>query len=85
VSAFYRGFHAVTAMSPIQFQKQIRLQQARLLLAAWPGDVTGVRYRVGYESPSQFSREYRRQFGAAPSQDSALLRDPVGADQTALP
>jgi AraC-like DNA-binding protein len=85
VSAFYRNFHAVTAMSPIQFQKQIRLQQARLLLAARPGDVTGVGYRVGYESPSQFSREYRRHFGAAPTQDAALLRDSVGAGHAALP
>jgi AraC-like DNA-binding protein len=73
VSAFYRNFQAVTAMSPIQFQKQIRLQQARLLLATRPGDVTGVSRHVGYESPSQFSREYRRQFGAPPSQDATLL------------
>jgi AraC-like DNA-binding protein len=73
VSAFYRNFQAVTAMSPIQFQKQIRLQQARLLLATRPGDVTGVSRHVGYESPSQFSREYRRQFGAPPSRDAALL------------
>jgi AraC-like DNA-binding protein len=74
VSAFYRNFHAVTAMSPIQFQKQIRLQEARLLLAAHPSDVTGVGHRVGYDSPSQFSREYRRQFGAPPSQDAVHLR-----------
>ncbi|MBU2667720.1 AraC family transcriptional regulator [Actinoplanes bogorensis] len=74
-SAFYRNFQAVTAMSPIQFQKQIRLQQARLLLAARPTDITGVGHRVGYDSPSQFSREYRRQFGAPPSQDAARLRD----------
>ncbi|HEX6341137.1 AraC family transcriptional regulator [Umezawaea sp.] len=74
VSAFYRNFHAVTAMSPIQFQKQIRLQQARLLLAADPTDVTGISRRVGYDSPSQFSREYRRQFGASPSQDALRLR-----------
>jgi AraC-like DNA-binding protein len=72
VSAFHRNFHAVTAMSPIQFQKQIRLQQARLLLATHRGDVTGVGYRVGYDSPSQFSREYRRQFGVPPSQDARL-------------
>ena len=71
VSAFYRNFQAVTAMSPIQFQKQIRLQEARLLLATRPNDVTGVGHRVGYDSPSQFSREYRRQFGAPPSQDAA--------------
>jgi AraC-like DNA-binding protein len=75
VSAFYRNFQAVTAMSPIQFQKQIRLQQARLLLATHPNDVTGVGHRVGYDSPSQFSREYRRQFGAPPSQDAARLHD----------
>jgi AraC-like DNA-binding protein len=74
VSAFYRNFQAVTAMSPIQFQKQIRLQEARLLLATHPGDVTGVSQRVGYDSPSQFSREYRRQFGVPPSQDAARLR-----------
>ncbi|MER5845107.1 AraC family transcriptional regulator [Streptomyces prasinus] len=83
VSAFYRNFQAVTAMSPIQFQKQIRLQEARLLLATHPGDVTGVGRRVGYDNPSQFSREYRRQFGAPPSQDAArlrgTLRTPAGA------
>jgi AraC-like DNA-binding protein len=70
-SAFYRHFQAVTAMSPIQFQKKIRLQEARLLLATDPSDITGVAYRVGYGSPAQFSREYRRQFGASPSQDAA--------------
>jgi AraC-like DNA-binding protein len=75
VSAFHRAFQAVTAMSPIQFQKQIRLQQARVLLTTQPGDVTGVGFRVGYDSPSQFSREYRRQFGAPPSLDAARLRD----------
>jgi AraC-like DNA-binding protein len=82
VSAFYRNFHAVTAMSPIQFQKQIRLQEARLLLATHPNDVTGVGSRVGYESPSQFSREYRRQFGVPPSQDAARLR---GTTRPAVP
>lgn len=69
-SAFYRNFQAVTAMSPIQYQKRIRLQEARLLLAANPKDVASVGYQVGYDSPSQFSREYRRQFGAPPSQDA---------------
>ncbi|HEX4246879.1 MAG TPA: AraC family transcriptional regulator [Pseudonocardia sp.] len=77
VSAFHRNFQAVTAMSPIQFQKQIRLQEARLLVATHPNEVTGVGYRVGYDSPSQFSREYRRQFGAPPSQDAARLRNPA--------
>nr|WP_239092284.1 AraC family transcriptional regulator [Streptomyces sp. SID14478] len=72
-SAFYRNFQAVTAMSPIQFQKQIRLQQARLLLAAHPHDITRVGHQVGYDSASQFSREYRRQFGTSPSRDIARL------------
>ncbi|MDX3235097.1 AraC family transcriptional regulator [Streptomyces sp. ME03-5709C] len=75
VSAFYRNFQSVTAMSPIQFQKQIRLQEARLLLATHPGDVTGVGHRVGYDNPSQFSREYRRQFGAPPSRDATRMRE----------
>lgn len=83
-SAFYRNFQAVTAMSPIQFQKQIRLQEARLLLATRPGDVTGVGLRVGYDSPSQFSREYRRQFGLPPSQDAVLLRDTSAGRAPAL-
>ena len=84
VSAFHRNFQAVTAMSPIQFQKQIRLQQARLLLATRPGDVTGVGHLVGYDSPSQFSREYRRQFGVPPSRDAAVRGTrPVAAPTTA--
>ncbi|MCX4238581.1 AraC family transcriptional regulator N-terminal domain-containing protein [Streptomyces sp. NPDC020707] len=85
VSAFYRNFQAVTAMSPIQFQKQIRLQEARLLLATHPGEVTGVGRRVGYDNPSQFSREYRRQFGAPPSQDAVRLRDAVSTPAGVLP
>ncbi|WP_448332941.1 AraC family transcriptional regulator [Streptomyces sp. DSM 41534] len=72
-SAFYRNFQAVTGMSPIQFQKKIRLHEARLLLAAHPKDIAHIGYRVGYESPSQFSREYRRLFGAPPSQDAIRL------------
>ncbi|MFF2519085.1 AraC family transcriptional regulator N-terminal domain-containing protein [Streptomyces sp. NPDC058086] len=85
VSAFYRNFQAVTAMSPIQFQKQIRLQEARLLLATHPHDVTAVGHRVGYDSASQFSREYRRQFGAPPSQDAARLRHTVHTTASVLP
>ncbi|MBS2548500.1 AraC family transcriptional regulator [Catenulispora sp. NL8] len=75
VSAFHRNFLAVTTMSPIQFQKQMRLQAARLLLATSPHDVTGVGSRVGYDSPSQFSREYRRQFGLPPSLDAVRMRE----------
>jgi AraC-like DNA-binding protein len=73
VSAFHRNFRAATAMSPIQFQKQIRLQEARLLLVARPDDIAGVGHTVGYESASQFSREYRRQFGTPPSRDARSL------------
>jgi AraC-like DNA-binding protein len=73
-SAFHRNFQAVTAMAPIQFQKHLRLQAARLLLANSPHDVTSVGRQVGYENLSQFSREYRRQFGAPPSIDAARLR-----------
>jgi AraC-like DNA-binding protein len=85
VSAFHRNFQAVTAMSPIQFQKHIRLQAARLLLANSPNDVTGVGSRVGYDSPSQFSREYRRQFGAPPSLDAVRIRGGNDRAVAALP
>lgn len=73
-SAFHRHFRAVTAMSPLQFQKRIRLQEARSLLIARPGDVAGIGHLVGYDSPSQFNREYRRLFGTPPGQDAARLR-----------
>ena len=79
VSAFHRTFQAVTAMSPIQFQKRIRLQQARLLLVTRPEDVAGAGYAVGYDSPSQFSREYRRLFGTPPGLDAARLRETAPA------
>jgi AraC-like DNA-binding protein len=83
-SAFHRAFHAVTAMSPIQYQKTIRLQEARLRLLAAPGDIGATAYAVGYESPSQFSREYRRAFGASPSEDVAALRAAATASQPSL-
>ena len=72
-------------MTPIQFQKHIRLQTARLLLANRPNDITGVAHRVGYDSPSQFSREYRRQFGAPPSVDAVRMRGGAGPAAAALP
>jgi AraC-like DNA-binding protein len=75
VSSFHRHFRAVTSMTPIQFQKQIRLHEARARLLAEPWDITGVGYAVGYDSPSQFSREYRRMFGAPPSRDARALRE----------
>ncbi|GIH16961.1 AraC family transcriptional regulator [Rugosimonospora africana] len=77
-SAFHRHFRAVTAMSPLQFQKRIRLQEARSLLVAAPGDVARVGHLVGYESPTQFNREYRRLFGAPPGRDAERMR--AGAD-----
>jgi AraC-like DNA-binding protein len=75
VSSFHRHFRAVTSMTPIQFQKEIRLHEARARLLAEPGDVAGVGFAVGYDSPSQFSREYRRMFGAPPSRDAHALHD----------
>ena len=74
VSSFHRHFRAVTAMTPIQFQKQIRLQEARARLLADAADVAAVGYAVGYDSASQFSREYSRLFGAPPGRDVARLR-----------
>lgn len=73
-SAFYQNFKKVTLLSPIQFQKQVRLQEARRLLATEVEDVTTVAYMVGYESPSQFSREYARMFGLPPSRDRKQLQ-----------
>jgi AraC-like DNA-binding protein len=73
-SAFHRNFQAVTGFSPIQFQKQIRLQRSRLMLMTGAEDVAAVGYQVGYDSASQFSREYRRQFGLPPRRDAARLR-----------
>lgn len=74
VSAFHRHFKAVTALSPIQFQKQVRLLHARTLLMAGEGNATSVAFGVGYESPNQFSREYARQFGLPPSKDVVRLK-----------
>ena len=73
-SAFHRHFRTVTAMSPLQFQKRIRLQEARSLLVSRSDDVAGVGHLVGYDSPSQFNREYRRLFGAPPGHDAAHIR-----------
>jgi AraC-like DNA-binding protein len=72
-ASFHRHFKAATAMSPLQFQKTLRLQQARLLLIA-NQDASQAGFAVGYESASQFSREYARLFGAPPMRDAARLR-----------
>ena len=76
VSTYHRHFRAVTMMSPIQFQKRLRLQQARLLLVSRAENATGAAFAVGYDSPSQFSREYRREFGVTPRQDGSSLSVP---------
>jgi len=73
-SSLHHHFRAITAMSPLQYQKQLRLQEARRLLMAGHGDVASAAHRVGYESPSQFSREYSRLFGAPPLRDVEQLR-----------
>jgi AraC-like DNA-binding protein len=74
VTSFHRHFRAVTTITPVQYQKQIRLQEARARLIAETGDVAAVGFDVGYDSPSQFSREYSRLFGAPPSRDASRLR-----------
>jgi AraC-like DNA-binding protein len=73
-SSLHHHFKAVTAMSPLQYQKQLRLQEARRLLLAEGIDAATAGHRVGYESPSQFSREYSRLFGAPPVRDLQRLR-----------
>jgi len=73
-SALHLHFKAVTAMSPLQYQKQIRLQEARRLMLAEAVDAATAGHRVGYDSPSQFSREYARLFGAPPRSDVARLK-----------
>ena len=73
-SALHQRFKAVTTMSPLQFQKQLRLQEARRLMLVDGMEAAAAGHRVGYESPSQFSREYRRLFGAPPRREIASAR-----------
>jgi AraC-like DNA-binding protein len=77
-SSFHRHFRALTSMTPLEYQKQLRLNQARVRLLAGGSDVGTVGFSVGYSSPSQFSREYRRMFGTAPNETAAsvLLPEP---------
>lgn len=77
-SSLHEHFRAVTAMTPLQFQKQLRLQDARSLMLVQDIDATTAAFRVGYESPSQFTREYRRHFGEPPARDIARLRASPG-------
>lgn len=73
VSAFHRHFKAATSLSPVQYQKRIRLMHARTLMVAKGSSVAAAAYDVGYESATQFSREYARLFGMAPRQDAARM------------
>jgi AraC-like DNA-binding protein len=73
VSAFHRHFKSVTALSPLQYQKRIRLLQARTLLLTGGRSVTTAAFEVGYESATQFSREYARAFGLPPARDSSRI------------
>jgi AraC-like DNA-binding protein len=73
-STFHHHFRSMTALSPLQFQKQLRLQEARRLMLAERMDAATAAFRVGYESSSQFSREYNRLFGAPPLRDITNLR-----------
>lgn len=82
VAAFYRHFKSITAMAPIQYQKRLRLLRARWLLLFDARDVTSIAFNVGYESASQFSREYTRMFGLPPSQDAARFKSPTAIKST---
>lgn len=73
-STFHHHFRSITALSPLQYQKQLRLQEARRLMLAERMDAATAAFQVGYESPSQFSREYSRVFGASPLRDITNLR-----------
>jgi len=80
VSGFHHHFKAVTNMSPLQFQKQLRLQEARRLLVGEQLDAASAGYRVGYENPSHFSRDYKKHFGHPPARDAERLRTMAIAD-----
>lgn len=74
ISGFHHQFKSVTSMSPLQFQKQIRLQEARRLMLGEDLDAASAGFRVGYEDPAYFSRDYKKLFGAPPQRDIAKLR-----------
>ncbi len=76
-STFHHHFRSMTALSPLQYLKQLRLQEARNLMLSHRLDAATAAFQVGYESPSQFSREYSRMFGAPPLRDISSLRQQV--------
>jgi len=77
VSGFHHQFKSVTSMSPIQFQKQLRLQEARRLMLGEDLDAASAGIKVGYDDPSYFNREYKKHFGAPPQRDIARLRSSI--------
>lgn len=77
-ASLHRHFQAMTGLSPLQYQKQLRLQEARQLLLAGDHTASDVAFAVGYESASHFSREYLRQFGAPPARDVRQIRQAIG-------
>lgn len=77
-ASLHRHFRSMTGLSPVQYQKQLRLQEARQLLLAGEHRASDVAYAVGYESASQFSREYLRQFGTPPARDVRQIRQSIG-------
>jgi AraC-like DNA-binding protein len=81
-STFHHHFRSMTALSPLQFQKQLRLQEARRLMLSEHLDAANAAFQVGYESPSQFSREYNRLFGAPPLRDITNLRNMAVGERT---
>jgi len=83
VTSFHRHFRGVALMSPLQYLKHIRLQEARARLLTSAGDIAAVGHAVGYDSPSQFSREYKRAYGAPPGQDARTLRAANGRTRVA--
>ncbi|OWP20523.1 hypothetical protein CBF90_16510 [Microbacterium sp. AISO3] len=74
-SSFHAYFKAVTSMSPLEFRTQLRMQEARRLMVAEGMDAARAGFLVGYESPSQFSRDYARIFGTPPARDASRLRE----------
>jgi AraC-like DNA-binding protein len=80
-SAFHRQFKALTSLSPLQYQKQLRLLEARRLMISTSVNVEAASFQVGYESPSQFSREYARMFGVPPKRDAKQMQTMLREDR----
>ena len=81
-SGFHHHFKSVTDMSPLQYQKQLRLQEARRLMVSDRLDASKAGYKVGYDNPSHFSRDYKKHFGEAPWRDAEVLRGLTTAAET---